>query len=226
MLSDVLQAMQIHVSQQVRYSGILAKSPNLQEAQKAYLTYCHQKDFPFPDQVRLVSKTIKGPGLNFWMEKINWNVEYTERGAFFKTLEVQLVTFAHQKKIEALASSLTMEDMIKRHDLSRFAALEMLYHEFSCLNAQLPNVYRGPSLKCQTLMRIVDRYEWSCIAEGEVMQDEIAYDALYSKLSASIFICECDLFRSGKRPEQESDQRISSTSVPFLVRFGKPYIHI
>lgn len=209
-------------SEQERYSGILAESPNLQEVRKAYLTYCNQKDFPRADRVRLISAILKGPALNFWMEHINGNADYSELGSVFKALESQFDTPAHQKQIEALANAMTMEEIMKRKSCSRVAALGVLYHEVSRLNEQFPKVKRGAAFKTQTLMKIVERYEWSRTAEEEVMQDKLDYDSLYTKLSASIVIWENEIVRNGKSPNNESDLR-SAMKVPNFIAFGEQY---
>lgn len=206
-----------------RYSGILAESPNLTEVRKAYTTYCTQKDFPRPDRVKLVSAILKGPALNFWMEHINGRTEYSELGGVFKALEGQFDTPAHQKQIEALACSMTIEDTMKKHNCSRVAALGILYHEVARLNEQFPKVKRGNAFKTQTLMKIVERYEWSRTAEEEVMQDSLTYDNLYTKLSASIVIWENELTRQGRNPEEADDRRVISPSPPALIHFGEQY---
>lgn len=62
-----------HFSETERFSGILGESLNLSENRQSYLIYCNQKDLSRPDKVKLVSCVLKGPALNFWMEKLKVN---------------------------------------------------------------------------------------------------------------------------------------------------------
>lgn len=45
-------------------------------------------------------------------------------------------------------------------------------------------------------MKIVRKYEWSRIAEEEIMQEKLSYDSFYTKLFASILMRENDIPRS------------------------------
>ena len=83
---------------------------------------------------------------------------------------------------------MTIEATREKHKCSRIAALGVLYHEVARLNEQLPRVKRGPVFRTQTLMKIVEKYEWSRTSEEEVMQDKIDYNELYTKLSGSLVI--------------------------------------
>jgi hypothetical protein len=83
---------------------------------------------------------------------------------------------------------MTMEDARKKNNCNRIAALGFLYHEVQRLNEQFPKVKRGDQFCTQTLMRIVDKYEWSPTAEEGVMQDALSYEALCTKLSASLVL--------------------------------------
>lgn len=167
-----VDAANLRFDEEEKYSGMLAESPNLAEARNAYMTYCNQKG-PRADRIRLVSFILKGPALNFWNSHIDGKPEYTELGAVFRELESQFDTPAHQRQIESLDSSMTMEAMREKHKCSGIAALGLLYHEVSRLNAQFPKLKRGPVFRTQTLMKIVEKYEWSRTSEEEVMQDKL-----------------------------------------------------
>lgn len=166
---------------------------------------------------------LKGPTLNFWMENINGRADFSKLGAVFKALEAEFDTPAHQKQIEALASAMIIEDIIKKQSCSRISALGFLYHEVAHLNEQFPNVKRGNAFKTQTLMKIAERYEWSRSAEEEVVQDKLSYDTLYTKLSATIVIWENELSRQGRHPEQADDKRNSSMILQASIHFGEQY---
>jgi hypothetical protein len=190
-----------------KYSGILAESPSLAETRNTYLTYCNQKEFSRADRVKLFSCVLKGPALNYWMSHVEGKDEFTELGAVFRQLESQFDTPAHQRQIESLACSMTMEDARKKNNCNRIAALGFLYHEVARLNEQFPKVKRGDQFRTQTLMRIFEKYEWSRTAEEGVMQDALSYDALYTKLSASLVIWEHQITRSGGDPDLADDRR-------------------
>lgn len=104
------------------------------------------------------------------MENIDGCAEFSELGGVFRAVEAQLDTSAHQKQIEALANVMTVEDTMKKHSCSHVGAPGLLYHEVAHLNEQFPKVKRGNEFKTKTLMKIVECYEWSRKAEGEVMQ--------------------------------------------------------
>ena len=206
-----------------KYGGMLAESPNLAEARNAYLTYCNQMGFPRADRVRLVSCILKGPALWYWTSRIDGKLAFSELGAVFRELESQFDTPAHQRQIESLTLSMTIESTREKHKCSRIAALGVLYHEVARLNEQFPRVKRGPVFRTQTLMKIVDKYEWSRTSEEEVMQDKIDYDELYTKLSGSLVIWESEVKRSGRDPDAVDDRRSASKSSPAFIGYGAQY---
>lgn len=118
-------------SEKEKYSRILAESPNLSEVRKSCITYCNQKEFPRPDRVRLVSSILKGPALNFWMENIDGQTEFSELNAVFKALKSQFDTPAHQEQIEELAKSMTMKEFMKNTVLTVLLFLDS--YTTSCL---------------------------------------------------------------------------------------------
>ena len=207
-----------------KYSGILTESPNLAEARRSYITYCSQKGFSRSDRVKLVSSVLKGPALSYWMSSIDGVEHFTELGSVFKALESQFDTPAHQRQIESIALSLSMEEIRKKHECNRISALGVLYHEVSRLNEQFPKIKRGDSFRTQTLMKIVEKYEWSRTTEEEVMQDALKYDAVYTKLSASLVIWELEVSRSGKDPETTDDRRVSVQNKSFI-EYGAQYAY-
>ena len=138
--------------------------------------------------MKLVSCKPKGPALKFWTLNIEQNPQHTEMGSVLAKLESQFDTPAHQRQIEAMCENFTMELTRQEHTVNRFAALGLLYHEVARLNQQFPKEKRGEPFKFQTLMRIVEKYEWSRHSEEEVMRDPISYDELYTKLSASLVV--------------------------------------
>lgn len=218
-----LDAANRRFSEAEKYSGILAESPNLSEARNGYLTYCSQKGFPREDRIKLVSCILKGPALNYWTLHIDGKPEFTELGSVFAKLESQFDTPAHQRQIESLALSLTMEDIRTKHNCSRIAALGNLYHEVSRLNQKFLKVKRGDEFRTQTLMKVVEKYEWSKTAEEDVMQDKIGYDALYTKLSGGVVIWENKVKRSGRDPDTTDDRRTSIGSSGTFVGYGAQY---
>ena len=207
-----------------KYSGILGESPTLMEVRRAYLTYCDQKRFPRADKVKLVSCILKGQALNFWTLNIEQNPEHSELGPVFAKLESQFDTPAHQKQIEAMAGNLTMELTRQKHIINRVAALGILYHEVARLNQQLPKEKRGEPFKVQTLMRIVEKYEWSRHSEEEVMRDAISYDELYTKFSVSLVVWEREISRAGQNPDTADDTRERKISTSFI-GYGSHYAY-
>jgi hypothetical protein len=157
------------------------------------------------------------------MNHIEGNAEFTESGAVFKQLESQFDTPAHQRQIESLACSMTMEEARKWNSSNRIAALGFLNHEVARLNAQFPKVKRGDQFRTQTLMKIVEKYEWSRTAEEEVMQDALSYDALYTKLSASLVIWEHEVARSGGDPDHADDSRSAPAAASSFIGYGAQY---
>jgi hypothetical protein len=115
------------------------------------------------------------------MSHVEGTDEFSESGAVFRQLGTQFDTPAHPRQIESLACSMTMEDAKKKNNCNHNAALGFLYHKVARLNEQFPKVKRGDQFRTQTLMRIVEKYEWSRTAEEGVVQDAISYDALYTK---------------------------------------------
>ena len=207
-----------------KYSGILGESPMLTEDRHAYLTYCDQKDFPRSDRVKLISCILKGPALNYWTLNLEQNPEYTELGAVFSKLESQFDTPAHQRQVEAMAQNLSMDLTRKKHTCSRVAALGILYHEVARLNQQFPKEKRGPTFQTQTLMRIVENCEWSRTSEEEVMRNQLSYDELYTKLSASLVVWEKEVARTGNDPNTADDSRQPKFRTAFI-GYGSQYAY-
>lgn len=205
-----------------KYSGILGESPNLSEARRSYVTYCDQKSFPRPDRVKLVSCVLKGPALSLWSSSIEHDPDCQELGAVFAKLESHFDTPAHQRQIEAMAGSLSLETIRAKNQCSRIAALGILYHEVSRLNDQFPVEKRGNIFKAQTLMKIAERYEWSRSTEEEMMRNAISYDELYTRLSASLVVWENNVSRSGQDPSSADDTRRSVLASSFI-GFGSQY---
>jgi hypothetical protein len=209
-----------------KYSGILAESPSLAEARNTYITYCNQKEFSRADRVKLISCVLKGPALNYWMSNIEGKDEFTELASVFKQFEIQFDTPAHQRQIESLAYSMTLEEARKKKNCNRIAALGYLYHEVARLNEQFPKVKRGEQFRTQTLMKIVERYEWSRTAAEEVMQDTLNFDSLYTKISASIVIWENEVLRSGHDPDLADDRRkpvwTATSFVGYVAQYANP----
>lgn len=71
--------------------------------------YCNQKGFPRADRFRLVSTILKGPALRFWTSRIDGKPAFSELGAVLRELESQFDTPAHQRQIESLTLSMTIE---------------------------------------------------------------------------------------------------------------------
>lgn len=117
-----------------------------------------------------------------------------------------------------MANNLTMERTRKKHTGSRIATLVIIYNEVSRLNQQFPIEKRGEPFNVQTLMRIVEKYEWSRNAEEEVITNSITYDGLFAKLSASLVLWEREISRSGHNP---ADDLRRSHSIPSY--FGYVY---
>jgi hypothetical protein len=209
-------------SENEKYSGILAESPILAEARDNYITYCNQKEFSRADCVKLVSCVLKGPALNYWMSNIERKDEFTELASVFMQFEVQFDTPAHQRQIESLSYSLTLKE-VKKKNCNRISALGYIYHEVARLNEQFPKVKRGEQFRTQTLMKIVERYEWSRTAEEEVMQDTLTFDSLYTKLLDSIFIWENEVLRSGHDPDLADDSRKPVGTATYFAGYGAQY---
>lgn len=124
------------------------------------------------------SLVLKGPALGFWEDHVQSDPDISQVGDVFNRLEKQFDSPAHQRQIEALALSMTIEDIRKQNSCSRVAALGTLYHEVSRLNDQFPKEKRGETFRIRglgdyTLMIIVHRYTWSRNAEEDVMQGKI-----------------------------------------------------
>ena len=141
----------------------------------------------------------------------------------FKALEEQFDTPAHQRQIESIANSLTIDNIRKQYNCSRIAALGILYHEVVRLNAQFPKEKRGEAFKVQTLMKIVENHEWSRSAEEEVMQNSINYERLYTKLSAALVVWENEVRKSGQNPEQKEDRRAKILAPTPFIGYGSTY---
>ena len=84
----------------------------------------------------------------------------------------------------------------------------MLCHEVTRLNKEFDRVKRGPLFFIQMPMKIFERYEWSRIAEEEVILHNIIYDGLYTKLSGATVIWENEVKRSGRDPDTVDDRRM------------------
>lgn len=211
-----------HFVEKRRFSGILGESPSLPEVRDAYLTYCNQKNFSRQERVKLMSCILKGPALAFWNDHIQSDTTVTQVADVLSKLEKQFDSPAHQRQIESMALSLTVENIRKKNSCGRIAALGTLYHEVSRLNAQFPKLKRGEAFKVNTLMKIVERYIWSRTAEEDVMRDDISYQDLYSKLSASLVIWENEVKRSGRDPDDVDDRRASNAASHFI-GYGSQY---
>ena len=152
------------------------------------------------------------------------NLEHTEMGSVFAKIESKFDTLAHQRQIEAMAENLAMGLTRQEHTVNRVAALRILYHEVARLNQQFPKEKRGEPFKLQTLMRIVEKYEWSRYSEEEVMRDAISYDKLYTKLSASLVVWEREVSRSGQNPDTADDTRDRKVRIAFI-GYGSQYAY-
>lgn len=113
--------------------------------------------------------------------------------------------------------------MRQKQTCSRIAALGVLYHEVARLNEQFPTGKRGDAFRTQTLMRIVEKYEWSRTAEEKVMQVAIKCDELYTHLSASLVIWENEVTRSGGDADTADDRRNSKRARTSFIGFGAQY---
>lgn len=117
-----------------------------------------------------------------------------------------------------------MEETMNKHSCSRIAALGVLYHEVSRLNDQFPKMKQGEAFKTQTLMKIVEKYEWYRSADEDLKQEEIQYDSLYKKLSAAIVIWDNEKKRQGFNPEAADDHGVSGPLTNFI-GYGEQYVH-
>lgn len=84
----------------------------------------------------------------------------------------------------------------------------------------------GLVINSQTLMNIVEKYDWSRNAEEEIIRDDLSYDVLYTKLSAFIVIWENEVKRSEHNFNKADNKRTSNKnqiSSPSFIANGDQY---
>lgn len=119
---------------------------------------------------------------------------------------------------------MTIEEVKSTRNCSRIAAFGTLYQEVTRLNQQFPKVERGNEFNVQTLMKIVEKYEWSRFVEEEVMQEKLNYESLYTKLSASLVVWENDVARQGLDPDKADYRRSRTNNGSFFTGYGEQYV--
>lgn len=140
-------------------------------------------------------------------------------------MEGQFHTQHPQKRIGAIATSLTIEGSIRKHIFSHFAELGVLSHDgLSRLNDRFPKMERRVSFKILKLMEIFNTYEWSRSNKEQMTQDKLQYDSFCTKLYAAIVIWEKERKRQGINTESEEGHRISGP-LPSFVGHDEKYVH-
>lgn len=119
---------------------------------------------------------------------------------------------------------MAVKDIMHKPNCNCSVALGLPFHKVSRLNNQLSKGKLENAIKTEAILITVEQYKWSRSVEEKMILDDLTFDGLYSKPSASIAFWEEWIICNGRIAKMVNDRLVLPGSRLVFVDFGNTVV--